>query len=109
MTLSDVYTKSYSRFIRGSLGLSFSTSFDTLSLNISNAAYYRPAYNLESEEFEFDNADVENTLTFDFAISDFISFSYENQFTWDRRNKSVKKLPSTDLVHTAYLNFSYIY
>jgi hypothetical protein len=95
------------RNIRNSLRLRLIVLFKSLKLKMKETFFYRPIYDLQKSEFDFQDANLENKFKLSYLIDEKFSFSYLNKYTWNRRLKTVHNISSSDIQHTFTLDFNH--
>jgi hypothetical protein len=84
--------------IRHSLGFKFK-SWLSKEVYLYNTLFWRPAMKQSSFSFDFNNADIENSLSFGYMLNKYVSFDYTNIYTNDRRLRDDNGIEPINIVH----------
>lgn len=77
----------------------------TNNLKAMNHFHWRPVYNLDTDEFNANDAEIEQKFTLLMEMNKYFSLSYENKITWNKRLQVDLNRPTTDLINSFKLNW----
>lgn len=71
--------------------------------------FFKPRHDIANHSFEAKDCDMSNSFDFNYYLTEKFQFGYNNLYSYDIRLKRNNQLPSTNMIHTFNLNYSFTF